>query len=101
MSKNKEIGNKKIMIMGVTDEGILFRPSDWVERMCGSLSTFKNHRIYYSPLLSPSTNDGNRCLIVDASLETLYPELFSYILNFAKTNNLKICEVDDVPPEEI
>ena len=34
---------KKIIIEGVTTEGKKFRPSDWAERMSGSLSTFKNH----------------------------------------------------------
>ena len=93
MSNNK--GDKpskpKIIIEGITIEGKPFRPSDWAERMSGSLSTFKNHRIYYSPLLSPSTQNGNRCVVLDPVLKETNPELYAHILNFAKTNRLKIC----------
>lgn len=86
---------QKIVIEGVTEEGKKFRPSDWAERMSGSLSTFKNHRIYYSPLLRPSYRDGNRCVVLDPSLEQSNPELYEHILDFAKRNKLKICGEDD------
>jgi len=81
----------KIIIEGVTHEGETFRPSDWAERVSGSLSTFKNHRIYYSPLLTPSYKEGNRCVILDPELEKSNPELYQHILDFAKANKLKIC----------
>ncbi|MFO1258640.1 MAG: DUF3579 domain-containing protein [Gammaproteobacteria bacterium] len=90
MSDDKET-SKKIIIEGVTEEGKPFRPSDWAERMSGSLSTFKNHRIYYSPLLSPSTKDGNRCVVLDPALKETNPELYHHIMNFARANKLKIC----------
>jgi hypothetical protein len=81
----------KIIIEGVTAEGKTFRPSDWAERVSGNLSTFKNHRIYYSPLLKPSYQGGNRCVILDPELKETNPELYHHILNFAKSNKLKIC----------
>lgn len=40
--------NKTIIIEGITDQGKTFRPSDWAERMSGSLASFKNSRIRYS-----------------------------------------------------
>lgn len=86
---------KKIVIEGVTTEGKKFRPSDWAERMSGSLSTFKNHRIYYSPLLRPSYKGGNRCVVLDPSLEKTNPELYEHILEFARQNKLKICGEED------
>lgn len=79
-----------IIIEGITLEGKKFRPSDWADRLSGNLSTFKNHRIYYSPLLRPSYRDGNRCVVMDPELETLNPALFQQILDFAKENKLTI-----------
>jgi len=85
----------KIIIEGITQDGKKFRPSDWAERVSGNLSTFENHRIYYSPLLRPSYKAGNRCVVLDPSLKDSHPKLYQYILDFAKTNNLKICDEDD------
>jgi hypothetical protein len=84
----------KIIIEGITEAGETFRPSDWAERMSGQLSTFRKHRIKYSPLLQPSMKDGHKCVVLDEHLKTSNPELYTSILKFAKTNNLKICDDD-------
>lgn len=86
-----EDDKQKIIIEGVTQEGEKFRPSDWAERMSGSLSTFRNHRILYSPLLQPTYKDGNKCVLLDPALKESNPQLYNSILNFAKKNKLKIC----------
>lgn len=88
MPKDKK---PKIIIEGITEEGKVFRPSDWAERVSGNLSTFKNHRIYYSPLLKPSYKEGSRCVILDPLLKETNPELYQHIMDFAKSNKLKIC----------
>ncbi|MBS0288515.1 MAG: DUF3579 domain-containing protein [Proteobacteria bacterium] len=80
----------KIMIEGITIDGKIFRPSDWAERICGHLSTFKNHRIYYSPLLKPCYKEGHRCVVVAFELKEKFPELFEHIMDFAKVNKLVI-----------
>ncbi len=86
---------KTIVIQGVTAQGKTFRPSDWAERMSGSLASFKNSRIHYSPLLRPSVNsDGYQCVLLDPKLKESSPLLYESILNFAKENNLKICGED-------
>lgn len=85
----------KIIIEGVTEKGEKFRPSDWAERVTGNLSTFKNHRIYYSPMLRPSYKEGNRCVILDPELKNTHPALYQHILDFAKSNKLKICGEED------
>lgn len=85
---------KKIIIEGVTESGEQFRPSDWAERMSGSLSTFKNHRIVYSPMLQPAVKAGNKCVMLDSALKESNPELYQSILTFAKANKLKICDED-------
>ena len=89
----------KILIQGVTHEGKKFRPSDWAERVSGSLSEIKNHRIYYSPMLRPTMKDGNKCVLLDPKLKQVNPELYEYILRFAENNNLKICGEDDEDAE--
>ena len=94
MTKSKK---PKIIIEGVTESGETFRPSDWAERVSGNLSTFKNHRVFYSPLLQPSFKDGNRCVVLDPALKESNPKLYKHILNFAKANNLKICDEDENP----
>lgn len=88
MAKDKKT---KIVIEGITEEGTIFRPSDWAERVSGHLSTIKNQRLHYSPLLKPSFKDGKRCLIIDRELQTLHPALYQHILDFAKHNKLRIC----------
>jgi hypothetical protein len=98
MSELKE----KIIIEGVTDKGEKFRPADWAERMSGSLSTFKNRRMHYSPLLQPVYKGGNKCVAVDPQLKETNPELYQSIMDFAKVNHLKICkdEVETVSSRE-
>ncbi|ODN43256.1 DUF3579 domain-containing protein [Piscirickettsia litoralis] len=85
----------RLVIEGVTHEGKTFRPSDWAERMSGALSTFRDKRIIYSPMLQPAVKDGNKCIILDESLKESNPELYRYILEFAETNRLKICPAED------
>jgi hypothetical protein len=83
---------KTIVIEGITSQGKTFRPSDWAERMSGALASFKNSRIHYSPLLQPSVNSkGNPCVLLDPKLKESSPQIYQSILDFAKTNNLRIC----------
>ena len=88
---------RRIIIQGVTRSGKKFRPSDWAERMSGKLSTFRKHRLYYSPLLHPGIHEGNKCVLLDEKLKETNPKLYESILNFAKENNLRICSEEDKP----
>jgi hypothetical protein len=88
--------DKKIVIEGVTPQGKAFRPSDWAERMSGTMASFKNSRIHYSPLLQPSVNhEGYKCVLLDPKLKESSPQVYQSILDFAKANNLKICGEED------
>ena len=91
---------KKIIIEGITESGETFRPSNWAERMSGKLSTFKRHRIQYSPLLQPSVKDGHKCVVLDQNLKESNPALYDSILKFAETNKLKICKNEDEKEEK-
>ena len=94
--ENKTVVSKKIVIEGVTRQGKTFRPSDWAQRMSGSLASFKNNRIYYSPLLQPSVNsEGYHCILLDPKLKESSPQMYQSILDFAQNNNLRICGEED------
>lgn len=84
----------KIIIEGVTTDGRRFRPSDWAERMSGALCTFRGRRIQYSPLLQPMARGGVKCIVLDPALKQSNPELFNYIMNFARSNHLNILRED-------
>ena len=93
MTKSED---KKIIIEGVTPQGEAFRPSDWAERMSGSMASFKNSRIHYSPLLQPSVNsNGYKCVLLDPKLKESSPQVYQAILDFAITNHLNICGEED------
>ncbi len=93
MTKPKD---KTIVIEGKTSQGKAFRPSDWAERMSESMASFKNSRIYYSPLLQPSVNrEGYKCILLDPKLKESSPEVYQAILDFAKANKLNICGEDE------
>ena len=64
--------------------------------MSGSLASFKNSRIHYSPLLQPSVNhDGYKCVLLDPKLKESSPQIYHSILEFAKANQLNICDEDE------
>tara|TARA_A100001015_G_C14948204_1_gene695573 strand:- start:120 stop:449 length:330 start_codon:yes stop_codon:yes gene_type:complete len=91
MDDNEKSIKNKLIIEGVDSKtGKKFRPNDWAERMSGSLSTFRNRRIIYSPNLRPAINkSGNKCMIVDDDLKNTNPALYNNIIEFAKKNKLK------------
>jgi hypothetical protein len=92
--------DSKIVIEGITEDGQVFRPSDWAERVSGSLSTFRNHRVYYSPLLKPSIQNEQKCVVLDKSLKDSNPALYNHILEFARKNKLKICGEEATTSDE-
>ncbi len=80
------------IIQGLTNDGRKFRPSDWAERMSGALSSFGGGRIHYSPMLRPIAYNGVKAVVLDPKLEEREPELFAYIMDFARSNNLRVTE---------
>ncbi|WP_223669089.1 DUF3579 domain-containing protein [Kangiella shandongensis] len=82
----------RIIIMGVTESGKKFRPSDWAERMCGNLCTFRNRRMIYSPLLRPAIREGIKAVIISNQLSIKHPSLYQELMEFAKTNKLVVKE---------
>lgn len=81
----------KVIILGLTQDGRKFRPSDWAERLCGAVASYdKNRRITFHPNVALASREGIKCVVIDASLEQSDDMLFSFLSDFATENNLQI-----------
>lgn len=82
---------KQLIIRGITSAGQTFRPSDWAERLAGVLSVFGvDSRINYSPYLHPMSCEKLKCLVVDAKLEQVDSRAWTFIMGFARDNDLTV-----------
>jgi hypothetical protein len=94
---------KEIVILGVTQDGKPFRPSDWAERLAGVMSQFRpggpqpGSHLGYSPWCVPNTLDGQKCVIVHHDLREHELMAWEFCLNFAKDNHLQVRWGSDVP----
>ena len=80
-----------LVITGVQENGKIFRPSDWTERLSSTLASFQvDHRLRYSLGVQPCVLDGERCLVVARWLEATNPAAYDYVMGFAKANQLRI-----------
>jgi len=84
-----DVDFNRLILKGITPEGNKFRPSDWAERLCGNLCTFRNRRMYYSPMLRPAVIDGIKCVIVDSKLGSEHAAILKDVIQFASKNNLQ------------
>jgi hypothetical protein len=88
---NAPFERHEIVILGVTQTGAPFRPSDWAERLCGLVSQFsRDRRIRYSPYVTPIVADGIKCVVIDMRLKTAKPEAFAFLMGFARENGLML-----------
>jgi hypothetical protein len=88
------------IIVGLTRQGKKFRPSDWADRLSGTLSAFgATKKMHYSPYASPGEYAGEKAVYVDGALRQLDPSAYAFLLNFAQDNDLQIVDsVCPVPP---
>lgn len=102
---------QKIIVEGITQDGEIFRPSDWIERLIGTLSTYGedrrvNSRPYFGldrrlrqeSFLQAQMIDGHKCLIVDARLREANPSAFRFLQDFIENNRLRIVSPDGINP---
>ncbi|MDX1795838.1 MAG: DUF3579 domain-containing protein [Hydrogenovibrio sp.] len=86
--------HSRYIIEGFTEDGRKFRPSDWIDRISSMMASYgASHRLVFSELLHPELYQGKKCLIIDMRLEKTNPEMFDYVMNFVKTNKLKMTKV--------
>lgn len=82
---------KSFVIVGVTQAGKKFRPSDWAERLCGVMSAFgSERRMTYSPFVQPGNLNGEKCVFVDARIHDVEPMAYAFLTKFARDNALRI-----------
>ena len=82
---------ESFIIVGLTHAGRTFRPSDWAERLCGTMSCFgAKTRMSYSPYCQPGNHDGTKAVFVDARIRDIEPMAYSFLVNFARDNGLVI-----------
>jgi hypothetical protein len=87
---------KEIFILGVTQSGKAFRPSDWAERLAGVMSQFRpggpqpGSHLGYSPWCIPTSFGDVKCVIVNRELRDYDVMAWDFCLNFAKDNDLKV-----------
>ena len=90
--------SKEFIILGITQDGKTFRPSDWAERLAGVMSQFRpggampGDYISYSPWCVPNQIDGYKCVVVHIDLKESEPMAWSFLMNFAKDNQLQVKE---------
>lgn len=92
MNDNEICYLDEVIIEGKTAEGKKFRPSDWVDRLCGMLAQFDRHKVSYSPYLRPMMYKGMQCVAIKRTLEDKSPAVFRYLMQFAKDNNLVVTD---------
>ena len=89
--------SEKLVIESVREDGKKFRPSDWIERISANMGTFgPDHRLHYAESVKPAVVNGEKCLIVDPSLESDNPAAYNYIMGFAQANTLRLHVEGDV-----
>jgi len=96
----------KLVIEGVTTDGDVFRPSDWIERLLDSLAHYGQDRRtgerlpYRGPerrrdhqaFLQAQICDGHKCLVVDLRLRDTNPAAYRFLLEFIQNNHLRMRE---------
>ncbi|MDD2701828.1 MAG: DUF3579 domain-containing protein [Sideroxydans sp.] len=81
----------EFVIQGVDKNGVVFRPSNWNERLSDMLSTTgKDGRIVYSSYVHPATIQGVPSVVVRFSLETADPQGFEQVRQFVVSNQLQV-----------
>jgi hypothetical protein len=95
---------REFFIMGLTNEGRQFRPSDWAERLCGVMSCFRpegsgglNAHLKYSPYVRPTLLNGIKAVVVHEELRAIEPLAYHFVLDFAKDNNLQVVDACLLP----
>ncbi len=93
------------IIEGFTVDGKVFRPSDWIERLIDTISSYGNDRRTRTGLYSGHDRrrqqvgflraqmiGGCKCLVVDARLQAANPAAFHFLQEFIQSNRLRLQE---------
>lgn len=87
---------KELYILGLTQQGKAFRPSDWAERLAGVMSQFRpggaqrGSHLGYSPWCTPTAIGNVKCVIIHSDLRAYDVRAWDFCVNFAKDNQLQV-----------
>ena len=84
--------SKYIIILGKTNTGAKFRPSDWCERLYGSLRTLsdEDYENCIEKVHLVNTKESGKGVCIKCDLNDINPMLFKFFINFVKNNNLTL-----------
>lgn len=101
----------KFVIEGITVDGRVFRPSDWIERLIDTLSSYgadrrtslrphpgHDRRHQQVSFLQVQMIAGRKCLVVDALFREANPAAFRFLQEFVQSNRLRMQETDNANP---
>jgi hypothetical protein len=104
MAEPPKVKPKEFFILGLTSGGRAFRPSDWAERLCGVLSCYRppgrqqgQQHLAYSPYVKPIVMNNIKCVVVDERLRDIEPMAMTFVLNFARDNDLQVLDACLLP----
>ena len=96
--------SKQLFILGLTNKGKVFRPSDWSERLCGVMRCFgpseassAHSHLAYSRYVRPIMIGDMKCVVLDEALRETEPLAYNFVLSFAKDNDLQVSEACALP----
>lgn len=97
----------KIIVEGITLDGNIFRPSDWIERLLDTVYSYgEDRRTHSGPYAGPERRrrqvgflqaqmiDGRKCLVVDKRLREANPAAYHFLQEFIQNNCLRMQEID-------
>ena len=89
----------QFFILGLTNNGKQFRPSDWAERLCGVMSCFRpegsggrHAHLQFSPYVHPTVVNGVKAVVVNNALRKAEPLAYHFVINFAKDKDLQVVD---------
>lgn len=95
--------SKQLFILGITNAGKPFRPSDWSERLCGVMRCFgpdsasPQAHLGYSRYVRPIMIGDTKCVVLDEALRETEPLAYDFVISFAKDNDLQVSEACALP----
>ena len=78
-----------IIVLGITKDNKIFRPSDWTERLSSLKGNWNNGVFRFSKYVFPGIKNNIKCLYIDESLLNIDDKIYHFLLNFAKNNKLE------------
>jgi hypothetical protein len=84
------MSEENLAFTGTMENDDAFNPSVWIENLASILAAFlADPRLRYEQGVLPNVVDGEVCLVVATWLETTDRASYDYVMDFAKTNQLR------------